>query len=662
MNKLFYAKLAAVNIKKNGRIYTPYILTCIFTVAMFYILLFISLNKGISEMPGAIYISTLMMLGTIVIGIFSVIILLYTNSFLMKRRKKEIGLYNILGMGKNHIARVLSVEIMYVALISIIAGLFAGILLSKLMLALLLKMLLFRIPFGFEVSPAAVIITAALFAGIFLLTLLLNLGRIHISKPIELLYGGNVGEKEPKTKWLLAVIGFLTLGAGYTIALTIKNPLSALQLFFFAVILVIIGTYCLFTSGSIALLKALRSNKKYYYKPKHFTSVSGMLYRMKQNAVGLANICILSTMVLVMLSTTVSLYLGMNDALRNRFPRNIEITSDHITQEQSDAVAMKADALLKSSGIAVNNVSRYRYKVFACSESGSQLAMTSEYASGYSKDLVVYFIPLADYNALQGTSEVLSGGELLAYAPNADFHEENITFGSLKYHVKATLRSLNVEENFLLSTNKSFFFIIPDEQAIKDIYNSWTNGSGTWKEPAYYFGFDAAADGSSQIALASQLTNAVSNDDSKKGALINVASAEGNKDMFLYMYGGLFFLGIFLGALFIMATVIIMYYKQISEGYDDKKRFEIMQKVGLSRDEVKRTIRSQVLTVFFLPLIAAAIHILAAFKMITKLLYILDLTNVRLFAECTLGTFILFAAVYAIVYAMTAKAYYKIVS
>ncbi len=662
MSKFFYAKLAAVNIQRNGRIYIPYILTCIFTIAMFYILLFIAVNKGISQMTGAQYISTLMILGTIVIGIFSVIILLYTNSFLMKRRKKEIGLYNILGMGKQHIARVMTIEIIYVALFSIAVGLFAGILLSKLMLALLLKMLAFRIPFGFEVSSVAVIITTVMFSGIFLVTLLLNLGRIHLSKPIELLYGGNVGEKEPKTKWLLAVIGFLSLGAGYYLAITIKEPLSALQLFFFAVMLVIVGTYCLFTTGSIALLKILRKNKNFYYKANHFTSVSGMLYRMKQNAVGLANICILSTMVLVMISTTVSLYLGMEDALHNRFPRNIEITASHMTEEQSNELAKIADEIIKSHGIVAENVTKHRHKSCSCSQSDAYFSMSSEYVTGNSEDVVVYFIPLDDYNALQGSSEKLSANELIVYSPNAGYRDETVSFGPLKYNVKSVIPSLNIEANYSISTHDNYYFIVPDEQAIKDIYGAWSIGSSSWTELNYYYGFDAVTDGPGQITLMNELSTAVSNDGSNNSPYVYVTSAEANKSEFLYVYGGLFFLGIFLGALFIMATVIIMYYKQISEGYDDKKRFEIMQKVGLSRDEVKRTIRSQVLTVFFLPLIAAGIHILAAFNMITKLLSVLNLSNVQLFALCTLGTIVIFAAIYGAVYAWTARAYYKIVS
>jgi putative ABC transport system permease protein len=662
MSKLFYSKLAATNIKKNGRIYFPYILTCIFTVSMFYIILFLSINKGIAKMPsGASILATMMILGTIVIGIFSVIILLYSNSFLMKRRKKELGLYNILGMGKSHIARVMVLENIYVAVLWLIIGLGVGILLSKLMLMILLKILTFQVTFGFEVSPIAIGVTLLLFLGIFLVTLLINLGRVHLSKPIELLYGGNVGEKEPKTKWLLAVIGFLMLGAGYYIAITTESPLDALMLFFLAVILVILGTYCLFTAGSIALLKALRKNKGYYYKTKHFTSVSGMIYRMKQNAVGLANICILSTMVLVMLSGTVSLYLGMEDALRNMYPRNIEVSVGNATENDISLVTEYIEQAMADSGIETEGVIRYAYKSGAFLQEGSTFTYYRDNPYASDSTAVLVCIPLSEYNRMQNSGMQLEPNEVLLYSRGDTGIEKSLTINDQDYQVTG-IDTLNVEQGDTVMTLETLYLIIPDTDTILDLFKS-QDGEGA-KGLSYYFGLDVVSGSEDQIALVEILSNTVSGLKSQMStdAYIYTSSAEGMKSEFLAIYGGLFFLGIFLGVLFIMATVLIMYYKQISEGYDDKKRFEIMQKVGLSRDEVKSTIRSQVLTVFFLPLAAACIHIAAAFKMITKLLSVLNLTNVELFAWCTAGTILIFALVYGGVYALTARAYYKIVS
>ena len=367
----FYAKLAASNIRKNSRLYLPYLLACICTVAMFYIMLFISTNNGLGNMAGADSLILILRLGSIVIGIFSVILLFYTNGFLMKQRKRELGLYNILGMEKKHIARILLAECLYVATLSLSLGLGAGILFSKLVLMLLLNLVNFPIPFGFQISPAALSTTAILFGGIFLLTLLKNLRQVQIAQPIELLHSSNTGEREPRTKWPLAIIGFLCLGAGYAIAIFTKNPLEALLLFFVAVILVIIGTYSLFTAGSIAVLKLMRRNKRYYYQANHFTSISGMLYRMRQNAVGLANICILSTMVLVMISFTTSLFFGMDDALRNQFPRNIEVRGSEMTQEQSQQLIQTLDHAVESSEIPTENLIYYRYLSIGLQKQGN---------------------------------------------------------------------------------------------------------------------------------------------------------------------------------------------------------------------------------------------------------------------------------------------------
>jgi putative ABC transport system permease protein len=655
MNKGIYARLAAGNIKKNAKIYVPYILASVFTVMMFYIMLFITTNDGIGKMPGKEALQLLMILGSIVIAIFAVAVLLYANSFLIKRRKKELGLYNILGMGKRHIGKVMAYENLYTALFSIAAGIGLGILFSKLMLLLLYKLLDFDVPFGFSVSPIAITLTVILFAGIFFLTLIINLMHVHSSKPIELLRGSSVGEKEPKTKWVLTLIGLLTLGTGYAIALTIESPLKALVWFFGAVILVIIGTYCLFCAGSIAVLKILRRKKSYYYKTKHFISVSGMLYRMKQNAAGLANICILSTMVLVMLSSTVSLYFGLEDGLRAQFPRNIEVRSTQNGKEDYETVKSAIDSAVAEEGIAVKNAVRYRYKSFTFKQNGNSFAFDRYDTYADSDGAVVFFITLDEYNRMQNKNESLSQNELLVYSPNASYKYKDIYFGDIKYTVKSVPDELNVEAYFSLRYFDTYYFIVPSEQNIVTIYDNMTKGIGEWDGLSFYYGFDIEGNGETQLKAYNAISQKLADYD------YSVSSAEENRNQFLAIYGGLFFLGIFLGTLFTMATVLIMYYKQISEGYDDQKRFEIMQQVGISRSEIKSAIRSQVLIVFFLPLAVAAIHIAAAFNMITRLMALLNLTNVALFAWCTVGTILVFALLYAAFYTFTAKAYYRIV-
>ncbi|MFR8546962.1 MAG: ABC transporter permease, partial [[Clostridium] scindens] len=328
MNSSVYGKLAVTNLKNNRKTYIPYMLTAILTVMMFYIIDALSRNKSVGDGNLRLCLSW----ATVVIIVFAVIFLFYTNSFLIKRRKKEIGVYNILGMGKRHIARMLTIETLIIAVISIVVGLVAGIIFSKLMFLALLKVIHYDVNMVFELSVRALLNTLLLFTVIFAMTLIYNLLQIRLSNPVELLRGGSQGEKEPKTKWLLTIFGVVAIGIGYYIAITTESPLTAITLFFLAVICVIIGTYALFTAGSIALLKLLRKNKNYYYKTSHFTSISGMIYRMKQNAVGLANICILSTMVLVMISTTISLYTGMNDVLETRFPTEFEARNYNATE------------------------------------------------------------------------------------------------------------------------------------------------------------------------------------------------------------------------------------------------------------------------------------------------------------------------------------------
>lgn len=659
----FFSRLAAINIRKNSKLYLPYFLTCVGTIMMFYIMLFITTNDGVAKMPGADALSVILFLGSIVIGIFSVIILFYTNSFLIKQRKKELGLYNILGMEKKHIARIMAMENIYVAFFSLLLGLGAGILLSKLMLMILFKLLDFKVPFGFQISPTALVTTLLLFTGIFTLTLIRNLTQVHLANPIELLRGGNTGEKEPKTKWLLTLFGTAALATGYTIAIVTKSPLDALALFFVAVMLVIIGTYCLFTAGSIAFLKILRKNKSFYYKTKHFTSISGMLYRMKQNAVGLANICILSTMVLVMVSTTVSLFIGLDDELRNQYPRNIEIESRYISASDTQLLCQKIEDEIAKSGIPVKNTIQYRYGAFSYQQQGSLFTFVRRGAYTGNNNAVVFFIPLSEYNRMQGASATLSANELMVYSPNAEYTGTEISFNDMKYQVRSKIITLNVQEYLTTRFADTYYFIVPDEKCIEDIYNHATPKDHDWKGLSWYFGVDVDGDSKTQIALSKRLTTLTQT----IGApdihyeTLDLTCAESNKDLFLGVYGGLFFLGMFLGTLFIMATVLIMYYKQISEGYDDKSRFEIMQKVGMSHNEVKEAIRSQVLTVFFLPILVAGIHIAAAFSMITRLLAVLNLTNVALFARCTIGTLLVFTLFYAIVYALTARVYYRIV-
>jgi len=658
MSKIFYAKLALTNIKKNGKTYFPYIFAAISTIMMFYVMHFISINDGLNNMSGGDSLKIILYLGNYVIGLFSIIFLFYTNSFLIKRRKNEIGLYNILGMEKRHIAKVMFWETFFIASTSIILGLLSGILISKLMFLVLLKILGFEVPLGFIISKPSITITVILFGLIFILTLLNNLRQIHLSKPVELLKGGQVGEKEPKTKWIMTIIGIVCLSAGYYIALTTESPLTAIYLFFVAVILVIVGTYSLFTAGSIALLKILRKNKKFYYKTNNFINVSGMIYRMKQNAVGLSNICILSTCVLVMLSTTVSLYIGMEDVLRNRYPRDIAVRVDNVSDEMEEKLDNIIIKEAEKHNISIKDIIKYRSIEVTMFQKNNSFSLANRDIGNYSDISLLNIMPLESYNSQENKSINLEDNEVLLYAFRGEIKEDTVNILGNEFKVKEQLKDFNSEGILSAIAAKSYYIVVKDVETIEKLLFNVDIYGEKFENLSYYYAFDVEGEAKDEIALTYSLADKIS-----EASLSGYAEgAEESRESFFALYGGLFFLGLFLGFLFIMATVLIMYYKQVSEGYDDKQRFEIMQKVGLSKEEVKKTIKSQVLMVFFLPLLMAIIHIAFAFKVITKLLAVLNLTNVTLFALCTVGTILVFAVFYGIVYSLTARVYYKLVS
>jgi len=654
LNKMLYLKLAKTNIKANGKTYFPYVITCICTIMMFYIMHALSISEGLNGVKGSESLKTILYFGTIVIGIFSAIFIIYINSFLIKRRKKEIGLYNILGLGKRHIAIVLLCENVFISLISLVIGLIGGVILNKLMFLVLLKILDFTVPFGFYVSIPSMKITLLVFAGIFTVTLLSNLFQIHLAKPIELLKGGEHGEKEPKTKWLMTIIGILTLGTGYTMALTVKSPLSALNLFFVAVILVMVGTYCLFTAGSIAILKLLRKNKKFYYKTRNFTSVSGMLYRMKQNAVGLANICILSTAVLVMISTTVSLYIGMEDGLKARFPRNVTISAPGISENQTNKLNQIIELDTKETGIT--NMVNYSSEGFLTTKTNDTFSLHKAKDAFSSVSSFLMTIPLSDYNRIEGKNVTLKDDEVLIFSTVKNYGKNIITIQDKTFKVKEELSSIAMTNKNALDIVGTYILVLNNVEAVRTI-NAAVPGTKP-SVPTYRVEFDRAGTDKEILSF----TDKLKQDFSQQIPIpVSIESAAGSKESFFAVYGGLFFLGIFLGALFLMATVLIIYYKQISEGYDDKERFNIMQKVGMSKAEIKKSINRQILMVFFLPLVFAVIHITFAFPMIAKLLATLNLINVPLLRLCTVVTILVFAVIYAVVYFLTARVYLKIV-
>lgn len=642
MNNFIYEKLAVTNLKNNRKTYVPYIFTGVLTVMMFYIIDALSRGKGITQDT----LKICLQYATGVIVVFAVIFLFYTNSFLIKRRKKEIGVYNILGMGKRHIARMMAVETILTAGISILGGLVFGIIFGKLMYLLLLKILHNSVDMQFSVNGTAIVQTVILFAGIFLLTYLYNILQIQLVNPVELLHGGNQGEKEPKSRWLLVIIGVAALGNGYWIALTTEAPLEALLKFFVAVVCVIIGTYALFIAGSIVVLKILRKNKAYYYNPKHFTSVSGMIYRMKQNGAGLANICVLSTMVLVMVSTTVSLYAGMEDILDSRFPRDVSIVCNEADTNNEETLQRLIKEQCEKAGVKITDRVRYRYGSMNAVLKGNNLEKVEQYYP----DNHFYYVEMItqeEYNRIEKQNVSLKEQEILTYTTNGKCGKKQINIAGQNYQVKKELSEMTSQPKSTAEMYKTLYIVFANAEQIERIESF-----------SYADKFNLKGDDGKQKEALEQIQNEFY----EKFPDGTMESRMLSRSSFYELYGGLFFIGIYLGSMFIMATVLIIYYKQISEGYDDRERYQIMQKVGMSKKEVKRSIRSQVLSVFFLPLVVAVIHVAVAFKVMTKILGVLNLTNVSLFAVCTIITIAVFAVFYIIVYSITAKEYYRIVN
>lgn len=669
MNSKIYGKLAVTNLKNNRKNYLPYILASAFSVMMYFIM--DSLYRNPSLVKTGATLSIMLSYANVVLLIFSVIFLFYINSFLIKRRKKELGIYNILGMGKGHLAKMLFIESIITTTVSIIGGILAGILFGKLVYLVLLKILHLKRDIVYMISPVSVGITAAIFGCIFFVIFLYNLVQMKLSNPIELLRGGNAGEREPKTKWLMTIIGSVCLAGGYYISLTTKEPLQAIGQFFVAVLLVVAGTYALFMAGSITLLKLLRKKKSYYYKTRHFTAISGMIYRMKQNAVGLANICILSTMVLVMVSITISLYAGMNDVLVTRFPSEAQITNQGINQNEERQIGELVASITKENHTNPTSQIRFHEGNFTAlyNDKTKNFNMTTAQSYGDTNIVEFVMIPLSDYNKTEGKAVKLADNEVLIYHrknknKSSIKNEETIHLNNDSYKVAANLDSMRIAKADATNSVDGWYVIVKDTNIIKkylkavygkDDMEDSVEDYHEFMQYVYSFNLDGSRtnrERTEQI-LQEQLQ-----------AKFKSAFIEGRElswENFYNFYGGFLFIGIFLGIIFLMATVLIIYYKQISEGYDDRERYQIMQKVGMSKKEVRQSIRSQVLLVFFLPLIMAVIHLAFAFKIITRLLSVLNLTNISLFFMYTVGTVAVFAVIYVIIYSITAREYYKII-
>lgn len=670
MHKGIFSRLAKQNIRNNKSTYIPYIITCIFCIAMIYMMEFLrdcpTLDQAVRQ---ADEVRMIVFTGEIVVEIFCIIFLIYSNSFLMKRRQKEIGLYNILGLERNHIGIVMFLETIITSIGSLAGGIAAGIIGSKLALLLLLKLLHIPSVLGFYISVKGIFTCLFMFGIVFLMILFLNLAKIHLSRPVELLRGNNTGEKEPAAKWLMALIGFICLGAGYYLAVTTESPIKAITIFLLAVILVMAGTYLLFTAGSIVILKFLRRRKSFYYRTGNFISISGMLYRMKQNAVGLASICILSTGVLLMISMTVSIYFGMNDIMLNRYPYDVDMSVTSISEDECQTAIEAFEKAIADNKVPVEKSVEEIYLDIVCSKNGDQILIKPANTIRNSDSvLVLSLLNQAEYERLTGISANLNDGEIFAWYPSA-VQKDSVTVDETEFTVKKWLdkNPLTCGED---AVSDNAVLVVTDEDFKKFDEMRTEMYKGVSFAPAgenltLHLGLDITGSETDKIDFGTPVMEVVK-DLKKNGGLsenswINSGIRQQEYESYYADNGSLLFIGIFLGSLFLMGTAMIIYYKQISEGYEDQKRFEIMQKVGLSRREVRSSVRRQILMVFFLPLLMAMLHITMAFPMIRRMLLLFGMTNTKLFIGCTAGTVLIFAVVYGLIYLMTARSYYHIV-
>lgn len=670
MHKGIFSRLAKQNIRNNKSTYIPYIITCIFCIAMIYMMEFLrdcpTLDQAVRQ---ADEVRMIVFTGEIVVEIFCIIFLIYSNSFLMKRRQKEIGLYNILGLERNHIGIVMFLETIITSIGSLAGGIAAGIIGSKLALLLLLKLLHIPSVLGFYISVKGIFTCLFMFGIIFLMILFLNLAKIHLSRPVELLRGNNTGEKEPVAKWLMALIGFICLGAGYYLAVTTESPIKAIKIFLLAVILVMAGTYLLFTAGSIVILKFLRRRKSFYYRTGNFISISGMLYRMKQNAIGLASICILSTGVLLMIAMTVSIYFGMNDIMLNRYPYDVDMSVTSISEEECQTAIEAFEKAIADNKVPVEKSVEEIYLDIVCSKNGDQILIKPANTIRNSDSvLVLSLLDQAEYERLTGISANLNDGEIFAWYPSA-VQKDSVTVDETEFTVKKWLdkNPLTCGED---AVSDNAVLVVTDEDFKKfdemrtEMYKG-VSSAPAGEDLTLHLGLDITGSETDKIDFGTPVMEVVKDLKKNGGLSENSWITSGIRQQEYESYyadnGSLLFIGIFLGSLFLMGTAMIIYYKQISEGYEDQKRFEIMQKVGLSRREVRSSVRRQILMVFFLPLLMAMLHITMAFPMIRRMLLLFGMTNTKLFIGCTAGTVLIFAVVYGLIYLMTARSYYHIV-
>ncbi len=649
-------RMAVSNIRKNTTTYLPYIGVSTFAMFTYFVFDLILKNDIMYTLPKGGYTLMLVTIGFWLLGIIMVPFLYYTNSFLIKRRKKELGLYSMLGLEKKHIGIMMFWESVIVYICVMAAAIVLGLVFSRLIFLLLLNLAKMQVNVTFSVSPAAITQTLLFYAFITALNLTVNLIQVGKANPVELMSDSRKGEKEPRHILLWSIIGACALAAGYSLAISSKLAVQVFTDFFLAVFLVVLGTYFLFTSGSIAVLRFLKKRKKFYYRPEHFVTVSGMLYRMKKNAASLSNICVFSTMVIITAVCTVVVYLDMDTIVSSNFRRVFEITCFGNADTDSPALLQDVAALAEENHVTLEEEFLFdSIEVRTLKDENSFLFWDG--SSNMFTDMEILLLMTQDeYELMSGTSVSLAPDEVLVYSSGPDFAEDTILFQTLEYRVKEEIYECGISRKTPNSAfANSYVVIFSDPGEVSKVCQTFQVDST--QSHTYFYGFHPQGDEADIDAFSAALSQRVSTAPGFAGYSDHRGEMADQRSM----YGGLLFIGIFFCIIFLICLLIIMYYKQLTEGFEDQKNFEVMQQVGMSDTEIKRTIRTQISMVFGLPLAGAFLHTAVGMRMVYMLLGAIGFFESALLMGCTVAGCLVFALVYSFSYKRTSMAYYRIV-
>lgn len=650
----FYIRLAVSNIKKNKPVYYPFFLTNILSVMIFYVMASIQNQTIIATLPGSYIFVQFLKVGVVMTGMFAGVFLLYTNGLLIRQRKKELGLYTIFGLEKKHIAKVLMLESLLLTTAGLVAGIVLGIVLGKLFFLVLLKLLHLDSGLTFRFLTEALMQTGICFIVIGVFILFYNLFSVMKAKPVELLYAAHKGDNYHSFVWVKAFLGIICIGGAYTLIFTTPTPIDIIGRVFPIALLILFGTLFFFSSCSVVLLQALKKNDRYYYKPQNFISVSGLIYRLKQNAKGLSNICILSTVVMVIATTTLALYVGQKEMLSFRFPMETKISVSDIADGQP-TLPQLVHQTAEQYGVTISREADY--KVTYINGVYKDNTVSVYQPDIYPPDIAcgVYLITWEDYSRIAESAEPLKTDEVLVFSSSRDLGVSEVNFDSLNYRVKNELSEFAIQNKSILSSETRYFFICPTQKDIDNILAELSPAENKFKQ-TYSMMFDVADTKGTDFNAVLQ-NQVVSN---YAGAKYENAESERQSDN--YTYGGFLFIGLLLSLLFMVFLTLVIYYKQITEGYSDRYNFEVMQKVGLDRNEISAIVHKEIRTMFFFPLFMAVIHLAVSLYAVAMLLSTLGLTNILVLLLCAISISLLFVFIYIAMYFSTARTYYRIVT